>query len=84
MCCLCNGVCHHVGPHSYCSRHGSSTYQPSLVPPSNTNFVPLMTLSQSDVERIAAATVDLLKRRKERRRRAKSERKPVQGRQEEE
>ena len=28
MCCVCNGSCNHVGPHSYCVAHGGSVYYP--------------------------------------------------------
>lgn len=23
-CCACNGACYHVGPHSFCNKHGLS------------------------------------------------------------
>ncbi len=29
-CCVCNGSCNHVGPHSYCVAHGGSVFYPSL------------------------------------------------------
>jgi hypothetical protein len=36
MCCICNGICSHIGPHSYCSVHGGQqvfgvtpTWQPT-------------------------------------------------------
>lgn len=37
MCCACNGMCNHVGPHSYCVNHGG-IYTPYSPPAPNVPF----------------------------------------------
>lgn len=69
-CCVCSGVCHHVGPPMYCARHDPNNYMwktpaPKIVvvPATDTwqQIQPLV-ISENDVDRIARRVVELLDR----------------------
>jgi hypothetical protein len=42
MCCVCAGLCSHVGNHSYCAAHGG-TEQPAMTvqPSTSVSFTPI-------------------------------------------
>jgi hypothetical protein len=39
-CCICNGTCNHVGPHSFCVAHGGGIAWPTT-PTTTTTTTPL-------------------------------------------
>lgn len=66
MCCICNGTCNHVGPHSYCSAHGGGLFNQPTTLTYTTNWP--TTLTDEDIDRIADRVVEKLLSAKKKRR----------------